>query len=112
MRLSNCLGRLSECLYEMALSSQSARQKVLNAFVKQFAGLSASDFPPELAPEYKEILAEMKEGLLPLLPGNYHASLGKLSQKDARRLIKRIWNLHHNVVKYDFKLQLNHSRRR
>ena len=100
MRLNNCVARLSECVFEMALSSKSSRQKILNAFVKQFAGLCSSDFPPELAPDFDEIFGEMKDKLLPLMPGNYHASLGTLSPSEATRLIKKICSLYHEVLQY------------
>lgn len=101
MRLNNCIARLSECVFEMALSSKSSRQKVLNAFAKQFAGLCSSDFPPELASEFDEIFGEMKAKLLPLMPGNYHASLGTLSPSQATRLIKKICTLYHDVLQYE-----------
>jgi hypothetical protein len=101
MRLNNCVARLSECVFEMALSSKSSRQKILNAFVKQFAGLCSSDFPPELAPDFDEIFGEMKNKLLPLMPGNYHASLGTLSPSEAIRLIKKICSLYHEVLQYE-----------
>jgi hypothetical protein len=100
MRLNNCIARLSECIFEMAQNSESSRKKVLKAFVKQFAGLASSDFPPELSRQLGEIFSEMKK-LLPLMPGNYHASLGKLSSSVATRLIKKICSLYTEVLQYD-----------
>jgi hypothetical protein len=101
MRLNNCIARLSECVFEMAQSSKSSRQKVLNAFTKQFGGLCASDFPPELAPQFDEIFGEMKDKLLPLVPGNYRASLGTMSSRDAIQIIKKICSLYIEVSEYE-----------
>jgi hypothetical protein len=69
--------------------------------VKQFAGLCSSDCPPELAPDFDEIFGEMKDKLLLLMPGNYHASVGTLSPSQATRLIKKICSLYHEVLQYE-----------
>jgi len=96
MNIQNCVARLDECISEMLLRSGSAADRVLVCTPK-FTGLGPSDFPLELAQEFRNIRANLRGLLSDKFPDN------SISPKDARRLIERIFALYRAVVEHNHK---------
>lgn len=100
MDLANCVGRLSVCIEKMLLSSGSAREKIQSIGLKQFMGLCAADFPPELAQDCTEIKDQLRKVLPTKNVSRVQFPFNNISQKDARRLIEKIFTLYCSVMYY------------
>lgn len=109
-RINYCVAKISEAILEMATSTEGLQARLTKAMLRDINSLHIEDFPLHLIPQFRYIQALTTRADAAGDEEALRATIGKMSDDEARNLIEKIVALFDDVLEHYYREQFERRR--
>jgi len=109
-RINYCVAKISEAILEMATSTEGLQARLSKVMAKDMSSLHIEDFPLHLIPQFRYLQAVAAKDSEAGDERAVQATIGKMSDDEARNLIEKIVALFDDVLEHYYREQFGRQR--